>query len=185
MKKFKVKIKGISPLLQAKHPTPDEEAAILKRASKAGSRIKKQTDDEQYEIHSYKTKNGKFFQPGEMFEAAMIKAASAHILKGRTSYRELFKAAVFVDEVEIIHKKQNFYPHGVWGKNPSTGGAIWVVRPRIDEWELEFTINLLLDEKIADDVVEEVLKYAGLFVGIGAWRPKFGRFEVSEFKLIK
>ena len=32
------------------------------------------------------------------------------------------------------------------------------------------------------DVLKEIIIYAGKFIGIGDWRPHFGRFEVVEFK---
>lgn len=184
MKKFNVKIKGIAPLLQAKHPTPQEEEDILKRA-KSAKKTKDLTDKEAFDMHSYKTKSGKFFQPSEMIEAAMTKAAVNYKLEGKKSYKDLMKSGVIIEPVEIVHKNQKFEMDARWGKNPNTRGAVWVVRPVVDSWELEFTINLLQDERVESNVLKEILEYAGLYVGIGAWRPKYGRFEVVEFKEVK
>ena len=183
MKSFEVTIEGISPLLQARHPSEAEEAEIKQRSSKDGKKVKKVTDKEMMEIHAYK-KKGKYFQPGEMIEAAMVKAATGYRIEGqgKKTYKDLFKAGVFIDPVEIVHKNQDFYMDARWGKNPSTRGAVWVVRPCIDEWVLDFKINIILDEKIPEEVIKNVLIDAGIGVGIGAWRPKFGRFEVKKFK---
>jgi hypothetical protein len=186
MKKFKVKIKGISPMLHARHPSPKEEEDILKRSAKGGKKLKSLSDQEAYDMHAYKNKKGEWIQPAEMIEAAMVKAAVAFKMEGKKTFKDAIKAGIIISPVEIVHKNQkDWYMDCRWGKNPNTRGAIWVVRPRLDDWELEFTLELLLDERVSDDVVEEILKYAGLFVGIGAWRPKFGRFEVKSFKEVK
>lgn len=185
MKKFHVVIKGIAPLLQARHLSPEEEKEMLNRASNPKAKVKDLTDEEQYDMHAYKTAKGEFFQPSEMIEAAMTKAGTNFKLEGKKTYKDLMKAGILIPQIEIVHKNQKFELDARWGRNKNTGGAVWVVRPRIDEWELEFDINLLQDERVEGDMVKEILSYAGLYVGIGAWRPKFGRFEVVSFKEVK
>lgn len=180
MKKFKVTIKGISPLLQARHPSPEEEEKIT-GLSQGNKKRRKLSDKEQYEMHAFKLK-GKYYQPSEQIEAAMTKASVNFKMDGKKTFKDVIKGGIFVDPPQIIHKKKKFIMDACWGRNPSTGGAIWVVRPRIDEWELELNINLLQDERISSEQLKEILVYAGLYVGIGAWRPKFGRFEVIKFE---
>lgn len=190
-----VTIKGIGPLLQAKHPTPDEEAEILKRMSAPKAKVKDMTEKEKFDMHAYRV-GKKFIQTSEMIEAAMVKAAVQYKLEGKKTYKDAFKAGVTIEQEKIVHKNQKlimdknepkdpktWYMDARWAKNPSTRGAIWVVRPRINEWELDFTINLLLDELIPTDMVKNVLEYAGMYVGIGAWRPKFGRFSIEKFSV--
>lgn len=185
MKAFAVSIEGISPLLHARHPTPEQAEKIQLRSTGDGKKTKKITDEEQFEMHAYKSR-GKYVQPAEMIEAALVKAGTNWRMDGKKTYKDAFKAGLFIDPVEIVHEVQNFKPDARWGKNPSTGGAIWVVRPCIEKgWKLSFTINVLLDEKIPDGILKEALIFAGLYVGIGAWRPKFGRFEVKKFQEVK
>lgn len=192
-----VSIKSIVPLLQAKHPTPDEETEILKRLSNPKAKVKDMTEEEKFNMHAYRIDN-KFVQPGEMIEACMVKAAVQYKMEGKKTYKDSFKAGVIVEQEMIIHKNQKismskdepkdqkvWHMDARWAKNPSTRGAIWVVRPRINEWDLDFTLNVLLDELIPTDIIKEVLTYAGMYVGIGAWRPKFGRFEVVKFNVNK
>ena len=184
MKKFRVTVKGIVPLLQARHLTPEEEKEVTK-LSGGKRKARDLTDKEQFEMHAYKTKDGKFYQPSEMFEAAMVKAAVNFKLEGKKSYKDLFNGGVILDSIEIVHKNQDFEMDSRWGKNPNTRGAVWVVRPRIDNWELEFVINLLQDERISGEILKEIISYSGLYVGVGSWRPKFGRFEVVKFEEIR
>ena len=142
------------------------------------------SDKEQFDMHAYKVK-GKFYQPSEMLEAAMTKAAVNFKLEGKKSYKDVFKGGIIVEPDRIMHKAKNAITDARWGTNPHTRGAVWVVRPRFDKWVLDFTINLLQDERVDDKTLKDILTYAGLYVGIGAWRPKFGRFKVNSFKAIK
>jgi len=64
------------------------------------------------------------------------------------------------------------------------------VRAIFKEWEFEFELEI--DGSIVDfDVVEDWLKYAGKRVGLGGRRPygptpgEFGKFIVDEFKEVK
>jgi len=49
-------------------------------------------------------------------------------------------------------------------------------------WEAKFKILILDEDRLPQKALGEILEYAGKFVGIGDWRPHFGRFEVIEFK---
>lgn len=182
---FKISIVGIAPLLQAKHPTPEEEKKILARKSDKKAKVKDLTDKEQMEMHSYKDKKGKFYQPSEMIEAAMVKAAVNFKMEGKKTFKDVIRGGIIVDPEEIVHKNQKPTMDARWGRNKNTGGAVWVVRPRFDEWSLDFKIDLLQDERVSPETLRSILEYAGLYVGIGAWRPKFGRFEVIKFEEIK
>lgn len=57
-------------------------------------------------------------------------------------------------------------------------------RPRFDDWELDFEIHVL-DEQIKPDVVNGILTDAGQYVGIGDYRPKYGRFMITKFEVQK
>jgi hypothetical protein len=195
MKKINVTVKGLCPILHARHPTPKEEAEILKRKSNPKFKVKDMTDEEKFEMHSYKVAK-KFVLPSEMFEATMVKAAVQVKMEGKKTYKDAFKGGIIVNPEMIPFKTQKvvmkdtpqkgaWWMFGKWGRNPSTRGAMWIVRPRLDEWELDFTIDLLMDELIPVDVVKGVLTFAGMYIGVGAWRPKFGRFEVTKFKVQK
>ena len=183
MKKIQVTIKGLAPILQARHPSPKEEAIILKRSVQAKKKTKDLTDKEAYEMRAYKTKDGLYYQPSEMVEAAMVKAAVNYRLEGKKTYKDLIKSGIIISPAELIHKEQKKWKVDArWGVNKNTRGAIWVVRPRIDTWEIDFTMEILQDERIDTDIAKEILSYAGLYVGVGAWRPKFGRFEITKWK---
>jgi len=67
--------------------------------------------------------------------------------------------------------------------NPTTRGRKMCYRPRIEDWSLDFTLEVN-DDRIDSDVVKQILETAGMQIGIGAYRPRFGRFEVTSFKVV-
>jgi len=57
------------------------------------------------------------------------------------------------------------------------------VRPRFDEWSASGTITIL-DDTITPDILQTILSFAGVYCGVGDWRPSspkspgpFGRFR--------
>ena len=109
----------------------------------------------------------------------MKKAAVQFKFKGKKTYKDFVESGVFVEPEYIIHKKQKWE---VDKRMVRIGTArIMRIRPIFNEWELEFKLQVInpdLDIKVLNDI----LIYAGKFIGIGDYRPKYGRFMVSEFK---
>lgn len=51
-------------------------------------------------------------------------------------------------------------------------------------WELEFSVEVI-DDGISHQILNDVLVLCGKTVGIGDYRPRFGRFMVSRFEVKK
>jgi hypothetical protein len=65
----------------------------------------------------------------------------------------------------------------IGGKNGTTINC----RPRFPQWEFKF--SLLLDREVADIAqLGTWLTDAGRFIGLSAWTPKWGRFEVVSVR---
>jgi len=175
MEKYKIEIsvKGLRPLLQNAFTSGQEGKKLLKRG---------QIYDDQLEAESrlIKNKDGIICQPASHFEASMIKSAVEHKFIGRKSYKDLFKAGVFVHPELIPHKTQKY----VIDKQAVviSKARILRCRPRFDNWELDFTI-IIRDERIDPRKVEQVLECAGKYHGIGDYRPRYGLFELTRFDI--
>ena len=50
-------------------------------------------------------------------------------------------------------------------------------RPRFDDWSLTFTLMFELEYMQRDQLIE-IVQIAGRRVGIGDFRPRFGRFDL-------
>lgn len=105
---------------------------------------------------------------------------------GKATYTKNFSAGVFVSEPIILPIKVEDVP-GEWllvpsdGKKNGTGSKVQKCFGRIDKWDctVEFSI---FDDIITQEVFEQVLKAAGMLIGIGRFRPRnggfYGKFEV-------
>ena len=51
-------------------------------------------------------------------------------------------------------------------------------------WTLNFTINVL-DDELPSTMLQDILVLGGKTVGVGDYRPKFGRFAVTQWNVVK
>lgn len=63
-----------------------------------------------------------------------------------------------------------------------TKSRIVTTRPRFDVWSAEFNIHFDRKE-LGEKNLRRFLEHAGLYVGIGSWRPLFGKFTVESVKI--
>ena len=64
-----------------------------------------------------------------------------------------------------------------------TGGSVLRTRPIFPVWELTFTLNYA-EDVVNIDQIKQVVEDGGRLVGLCDWKPKFGRYELIEFKEI-
>lgn len=180
--KFDVEIQGICPMLQ--HRFSEDKLTNIKK--KSGD--KKLTDDEKRELaRQYLYLDGKTVcQPASHIEGALIKAASSIGLAGagKKTYKDLMKAGAFVFPEYIPHINQKWTVDSRSVVNQNTGGRAMSYRPRLEDWKLKFNLEIT-DDRADSEAIKEILTIAGLRNGIGAYRPRFGRFEVTRFKQVK
>lgn len=171
-----VKIEGVSPLLQHRFA---QEKAKKKSKRKSGN-----VDySEEAEKAIYRDENGQVYQPASHIEGAMTKAAVNFQIegKGKKTYKDLTKAAVIVEPAAIPHLQQKYEIDS----RPVVIQRARIIRcrPRFDKWSLDFSL-IVADDQMPLEVIQEILEYAGRYVGIGDFRPKFGRFRIVEFKKV-
>ena len=133
----------------------------------------------------YKDDKGKLYQPATHIECAMKEAAKNFKVSGKrgATYSKLVASTLSVVPDAIPHKIQDYEIDS----RPVVVQRARVTRyrPILKDWELDFILELP-DDQLQVEVVKEILDYAGLYVGIGDFRPgkggKFGKFMVTEFK---
>lgn len=180
VQKIDVTIKGICPLLQHSRNREWE----LKQQSNPKY---KPTDEEQFNANRYYEKNPGYYQPATQVKAAMVSAAARYVVPGERgkTYADFVRAGLFIEPDKLKHKTQKVSSFGAYAVRTAgrQRNQIWVVRPRFDKWSLEFSIVNALEEKLQEKILKEILTYAGLYKGIGAWRPEYGRFEIAKWKV--
>lgn len=182
-------IEGLAPLLQHRFATPE-----LADLTQGGRRVTGAVDySEEWREYLYRTPGGKIGQPAIHIEQAMIKAAGAFKITGRrgATYKELFKASVFVTPEVLSHEialpetlTTNAEEAVYLDIRPVVIQKARVVRlrPALRKgWRLSFVIEVV-DDQIPAPMLREVLELAGKTGGIGDYRPRFGRFMVTRFQ---
>jgi hypothetical protein len=178
-------IEGAAPLLMHSGAMADTmNPATIELKKITGKRTK--TEDDHIEMARLEwyaglllDKEGKLCIPGEYIEAVLLGAAK----KSRSGPQ--CKAGLFCDAGgKLIHDGPADLEK-MWksGKFTDRRGVvvqrarIMRTRPRFDNWKVTFEINYnssILNESKIDEFVET----GGIEIGIGDYRPKFGRYNV-------
>lgn len=187
-----VKVVGTAPLMQHRFPIPD-----YADLSKGGKQVSGSVDySEEWREYLYVDGDREIYQPATHFESSMVKAAVNFKITGKRgkTYKDLFRAAVFVTPETILHGIKEPESLDTDADNdlyldlrPVVVNRARVVRIRPTfkaGWELEFEIEVI-DDQIPPNIVQDVLTMAGKTVGIGDFRPKFGRFSIARFEVHK
>jgi len=171
MKKIKVKIEGVSPLLMNKFSVSEVKS----------TRAKKVYDPkEEAERKTYRDSKGNLCLPSIHFKSAMVKAGTDFKMVGKKSYKEYCKSGIFIEPELIKLTPQEYTIH----EEPVVIARARVMswRPRFDKWSCEFEIEIT-DEMLNQNTIKDILESAGKYKGCGDHRPEFGRFKVTDFKV--
>jgi len=173
-------IEGIAPLLQNNIEGSAEQMARKGKRSTGGVK----DDPEEWKGKLYKIKDG-LGHPGGAIDSALTKAARDFKADKRRSMADIIKAMCYVNEpfLELVGKSEPDSINRASVVNPHTKGRGFVYRPMFETgWKGSFSLTVADLEMVALEQVKEILDHAGRRVGIGDWRPKFGRFMVTKFE---
>lgn len=179
MKQIKTTIKGIAPLLQHKMSL-GQEAQLASQTKK----VEGQAKGDKPEEYLYMI-GDKICQPSEHIVQAILKRLSNYKIqgKGKKTYKEMGQGSLGIKEDMIVHKNQNWTVDSRTVVIPATRGRAVRLRPKLEQWELTFTLELFNDD-FPVEVLKSALDDAGREGGLGDYRPRFGRFIVTEFKTL-
>lgn len=188
-------IEGISPLLQHRF-APAQLGTMLQGATRNTGSADRSLE---WIDGMYTTEDGYLCQPATHLEGAMVKAAATFKIKGGRgkSWRDPIRAYCYISPDFILHQRNGkpvLAPGPELVNKPERGLSVLVMRVIVQRsavarsrlmiaagWQLEFTIQVL-DDQVRLDVVREILDEAGRAVGIGDYRPRYGRFAVTGFE---
>lgn len=176
-----IRIQGTAPLLFHRWSVDGVEA---KSKAAKGSKAKKEDDLETY---VYRDDSGDLCLPSEYLRMAIIGAAKFRQdpRSPRKSAMDLFKAAIvglepycrlgakawdFVDRRRVMIQR-----NGITRSRPAMNTG----------WQVTIPIQVLLPEYVSPALLNEVVQSAGRLIGVGDFRPTYGRFQVTEFKVLE
>lgn len=156
------------------------ESVAAKSAAAKNSKAKK-TDD--LASYVYRCDNGHLGLPGEYLRQSIIGAARFRQdpRSPRKSAMDLYKAGIVaiteladlgVEEADYIDRRRVLIQRN----------AITRERPALKEgWEATIELMVLLPEYIDRTTLLEIIGSAGRLIGVGDFRPTYGRFAVTNF----
>jgi hypothetical protein len=156
------------------------ESVAAKAAAAKNSRAKKTDDMASY---VYRCDNGNLGLPGEYLRQSIIGAARFRQdpRSPRKSAMDLFKAGVVsITEVADLGVKEPDYVDR--RRVLIQRNAITRERPALREgWTATIDLMVLVPEYIDRTTLLEVIGAAGRLIGVGDFRPTYGRFAVTNF----
>jgi len=174
----KVTIEGSAPLLFHRW---NVEAVAEKAKAAKGSKAKKEDNVESY---VYRDEDGNLCLPGEYFRQSIIHAAKyiQDPRSPRKSAMDLFKAGLVVltDLASLGKTDWDFLDQR---RVTVQRNGLTRVRPAMQKgWRATVELQVLLPEYITREVLNAAIQNAGRLVGVGDFRPTYGRFQIIEFK---
>lgn len=146
-------------------------------------------------------KHDEWEQSQEMFKARMylednIIALPSRVIKGvlkeackgsgikqpgkRAGYADLVQSVIFMPEFLVLEQKisevtkeQSFV-----GMNGTK--KVLRVWPKLEEWSGVLKLIIADERQFDPKILQEILEFAGRFVGVGDYRPEFGRFNIKR-----
>jgi hypothetical protein len=175
-----IAVEGTAPFLFHRWSV---EGVDAKAKAAKGSKAKKSDDLESY---VYRTPEGELAIPSEYFRMAIINAAKFRQdpRSPRKSAMDLFKAAIAgMDPYCTLRVKQWDYVD--MRRVMVQRNGITRHRPAINTgWKVIVLLQVLLPEYVPPSMLNEVVQSAGRLIGVGDFRPTYGRFQVIGFRTI-
>jgi hypothetical protein len=156
------------------------EAVAEKAAAAKGSKAKKTDDIESY---VYRMEDGSLGIPGEYLRQSCIHAAKFRQdpRSPRKSAMDLFKAGIVsLTQLAPLGTAKWDYEHACRVVIQRSG--ITRIRPAMKAgYIVKIQLMVNVPEYISPQMLHETLAMAGRLVGIGDFRPSYGRFMVKSF----
>ena len=149
-----------------------------------GSKAKKEDD---WESYLYRNDQGAICIPGEYVRQSIIEASKYRQdpRSPRKSAKDLYKAALIslTDLASTGAKEPDYLDRR---RVTVMRAGITRVRPALNAgWRAVFQLMIQTPEYISPQVLNSVIADAGRLVGVGDFRPSYGRFNVVGFEVLE
>lgn len=159
----------------------NNEAVAEKSKARKGSAAKKTDNVESY---VYRNEDNEICLPGEYLRGAIIGAAKFRQdpRSPRKSAMDLVKAGV-ISLTPLASLGATAWDYEDHRRVVVQRNAVTRVRPAMRAgWKAEIQLMINLPEYIDQPFLLEVLSMAGRLIGVGDFRPTYGRFDVTKFE---
>jgi len=185
MKRYEITIKGANPCLMNKL---DNE--LIKETKQIPKDKLEEWEHNNWKRKAYWDLNGNEIKvPDTNIHSMIIGGCKKYKVSpprsiGRT-WTDYFKSSVVIEDSFFSYDKIEPFVAMVNG-NPSSikkSSKVLKVRPKFSGWDLKLVL-VDLQDYLNEDVVSEIMKTTGSYVGFGDYRPQHGRFQVVKVRVI-
>ena len=172
-----VVLEGIAPILFNRYVEPPPGGGKLSEAQK----------QQEAEDRVYRDDDGLYLPPWNVKRVMLDGVKAAGIKRGRASALPYIAATVFVEPLPRFEGKTKYDRMMVTNVRipPKTGAMTAKGRPLLETgWRLAFVLHVLDDDRTPDSL-RTAFDAAGVYNGIGSWRPEYGSFVVADWKPTK
>lgn len=186
METIEMKWTGVAPLLQHNGQTTDPMNRFSRAMAEINAKRKKTEADHaerdrlEFLAGLYLNSEQQVIVPSHLVEATLIGGAK------KVKMGPAAKAGLIVDEDALLDYGDQIVPENLLGAGyvlrvrVKVGqSAVMRTRPMFRQWSIRFRV-LFNDEIISARSILEAARHAGQSVGLGDWRPKYGRFTVEQ-----
>jgi hypothetical protein len=159
--------------------------AVAAKAKAAKGSAEKKSDD--VESYVWRDLTGSLCLPGEYVRGAIINAARFHQdpRSPRKSAMDLFRAGV-VSLTELGSFGVKDWDYLDRRRVQVQRSGVTRTRPALRAgWNVEHVFLITTPEYISPDLLLHVANRAGVLIGVGDFRPTFGRFGVTHFEVLR
>jgi hypothetical protein len=156
--------------------------AVEEKAKAAKNSAAKKTDD--LESYVYRNETGELCIPGEYVRQSIIHAAKfkQDPRSPRKSAMDLYKAGV-VSLTNLAGTGKEKWDYLDKRRVVIQRNGVNRVRPALSAgWCVSFELMVMTPEYIDRAGLNDTLAMAGRLIGVGDFRPTYGRFQVTSFK---
>jgi hypothetical protein len=157
------------------------EAVEEKARAAKGSKAKKSDDLESY---VYRDEEGNLCIPGEYLRMAIVAAAKFRQdpRSPRKSAMDLYKASV-ISLTNLASLGKSEWDYEDKRRVVIQRSGVNRVRPAMRVgWQASFELMVNLPEYVDRNSLRETIEQAGRLIGLGDFRPTFGRFGIVSFR---
>jgi hypothetical protein len=177
---LEVELEGTAPILFHRWSV---EGVAAKSSAAKGSKAKKEDDLETY---VYRNDKGELAIPSEYLRMSMVAASKfkQDPRSPRKSAADLVKAGVVcINELCSLGKREwDFVDQR---RVMIQRNGVTRCRPALyTGWKIDCRLNVVLPQYLPPQFIHELIQSAGMFCGLGDFRPTYGRFQVVRFRTI-
>lgn len=178
MKEVVYKIEGVSPLLMH-----NIEGMLTKKPNRM-SHEEFEKSPESFKSKCYFNSKDELILHSRVIKGMLKSSAKSSGFKQpgkRANYNNLIKSLIFIQEEPVMDQQ---FDEVVESPTFVTIQKNKILRifPKLNKWSTTVKIIIADTTQLQVDILDDLMTFGGNFVGVGDYRPEFGRFTATRIK---